>query len=63
MYNVTFIRLKKYFSYLYGKVVDLNDMLALKLFITKILYVLKVCIPPLFLYLMQHSLIHLVDEL
>jgi hypothetical protein len=57
------IRLGKSLSRICSKVVDKADLKALRIYVVETMCVLEVCFPPSFFDIMQHSLIHLVDEL
>lgn len=61
--RTTLIRLGKCFSRICAKVVDPHDLPGLKLFVTETVCLLEICMPPAFFDLMEHVLIHLVDEL
>ena len=57
------IRLGKSFARICARVVDKAEIGALRLYVVETMCVLEVCFPPAFFDIMQHSLIHLVDEM
>ena len=57
------IRLGKSFSRICAKVVDKSEIAALRLYVVETMCILEVCFPPAFFDVMEHSLVHLVDEL
>ena len=57
------IRLGKCFSRICARVVDRGEIKALRLYVVETMCILEVCFPPAFFDVMQHTLIHLVDEL
>ena len=57
------IRLGKSFSRICARVVDKTELSALRLYVVETVCILEVCFPPTFFDIMQHTLIHLVDEL
>ena len=57
------IRLGKSLSRICARVVDKAELEALRLYVVETVCVLEVCFPPAFFDIMEHSLIHLVDEL
>ena len=57
------IRLGKSLSRICAKVVDKAEIEALRLYVVETVCILEVCFPPAFFDVMQHSLVHLVDEL
>ena len=63
--HTTLIRLVKCFTRLMCKGMDLAKILAppLRLFVVETVCVLEICMPPFFFDLMEHMLIHLVDDL
>ena len=61
--RTTLIRLGKSFNRICARVVDKADMAALRLYVAETLCFLEVCFPPSFFDIMEHTLIHLVDEL
>ena len=61
--RTTLIRLGKSFSRICTRVVDRAELEALRLYVVEIMCILEVCFPPAFFDIMQHTLIHLVDEL
>ena len=61
--RTTLIRLGKSLSRICARVVDNSELSALRLYVTETLCLLEVCFPPSFFDVMEHSLIHLVDEL
>ena len=56
------IRLGKSFQRICARVVDKAELDALRLYVVETICILEVCFPPAFFDVMQHSLIHLVDE-
>ena len=56
------IRLGKSFNRICARVVAKSDLKALRLYVAETICILEVCFPPAFFDVMQHSLIHLVDE-
>ena len=57
------IRLGKSFTKICARVVDKGEIKALRLFVVETMCILEVAFPPAFFDVMQHTLIHLVDEL
>ena len=57
------IRLGKSLSRICAKVVDKTEIAALRLYVVETICILEVCFPPAFFDVMQHTLVHLVDEL
>ena len=57
------IRLGKSFAKICCRVVDKRSIDALRLYVAETMCILELCFPPAFFDVMQHSLIHLVDEL
>ena len=57
------IRLGKSFNRICTRVVDKAQMMALRLYVVETLCILEVCFPPAFFDVMQHTLVHLVDEM
>lgn len=57
------IRLGKSLHRICARVVDKSEIAALRLYVVETVCVLEVCFPPAFFDIMQHSLVHLVDEL
>ena len=57
------IRLGKSLSRICAKVVDKAEIEALRLYVVETVCILEVCFLPAFFDVMQHSLVHLVDEL
>jgi hypothetical protein len=57
------IRLGKSFTRICAKVVDKNSLADLRVYVAETLCFLEVCFPPAFFDIMEHSLVHLVDEL
>lgn len=57
------IRLGKCFNRICARVVVKSELAALRLYVVETLCVLEVCFPPAFFDVMQHTLVHLVDEL
>jgi hypothetical protein len=56
------IRLGKSFSRICGRVVDKGQIEALRVYVVETMCLLELCFPPAFFDVMQHTLIHLVDE-
>lgn len=61
--RTTLIRLGKCLNRICARVVDKRELSALKLYVAETMCYLEVCFPPSFFDIMQHSLIHLVDEI
>ena len=61
--RTTLIRLGKSLNRICARVVDKSDIPALRLYVTETLCLLEVCFPPAFFDIMEHTLVHLVDEL
>lgn len=61
--RTTLIRLGKCFNRICARVVDKRELPALKLYVAETMCYMEVCFPPSFFDIMQHSLIHLVDEI
>lgn len=57
------IRLGKSFNRICTRVVDKSQLKALRLYVVETMCILEVCFPPAFFDVMQHTLIHLVDEM
>ena len=57
------IRLGKSFSRICSRVVEKTELDALRLYVVETMCILEVCFPPAFFDIMQHLLIHLVDEI
>lgn len=57
------IRLGKCLSRICARVVDKAAVGALRLYVVETICILEVCFPPAFFDIMQHTLVHLVDEL
>ena len=57
------IRLGKCFSRICARVVVKSELEALRLYVAETICILEVCFPPSFFDIMQHTLVHLVDEL
>lgn len=57
------MRLGKSLSRICARVVDKAAIEALRLYVVETICILEVCFPPAFFDIMQHLLIHLVDEL
>ena len=57
------IRLGKCLKRICARVVDIAELDKLRLYIVETICMLEVCIPPSFFDIMEHPLIHLVDEL
>ena len=60
--RTTLIRLGKSFNRICARVVDKSTIAALRLYVAETLCLLEVCFPPSFFDVMEHTLIHLVDE-
>ena len=56
------IRLGKSFSRICARVVVKSELEALRLYVVETICILEVCFPPSFFDIMQHTLVHLVDE-
>ena len=56
------IRLGKCFSRICARVVVKAEIGALRLYVVETICILEVCFPPAFFDIMQHLLVHLVDE-
>ena len=61
--RTTLIRLGKCLSRICAKVVVRSELPALRLYVTETMCFLEVCFPPGFFDIMEHLLVHLVDEL
>lgn len=61
--KTTLIRLGKCLNRICARVVDKNELSALRLYVAETMCYLEVCFPPSFFDIMQHSLVHLVDEI
>lgn len=61
--RTTLIRLGKCFNRICARVVDKSDLPALRLYVIETMCYLEVYFPPSFFDIMQHNLIHLVDEM
>ena len=57
------IRLGKSLSRICSKVVEKAEIEALRLYVVETICILEVCFPPAFFDIMQHTLVHLVDEM
>ena len=57
------MRLGKSLSHICGKVIEKNEIAALRVYVAETLCFLEVCFPPSFFDVMEHTLVHLVDEL
>ena len=57
------IRLGKSFIRICARVVDKVELEALRLYVVEIMCVLEVSFPPAFFDIIQHCLVHLVDEM
>lgn len=57
------IRLGKSLSQICARVVDKSEIAALRVYVAETLCFLEVCFPPSFFDVMEHTLVHLVDEL
>lgn len=60
--RTTLIRLGKSLSRICARVVDKNEIATLRLYVAETLCYLEICFPPSFFDVMEHTLIHLVDE-
>lgn len=61
--RTSLIRLGKSLSRICARVVDKAELPALRVYVAETLCFLEVCFPPSFFDVMEHTLIHLVDEL
>ena len=61
--RATLIRLGKSLNRICARVVDKSDIGGLRLYVVETLCLLEICFPPSFFDIMEHLLIHLVDEL
>lgn len=61
--RTTLIRLGKSLNRICARVVDKTELAALRVYVAETLCFLEVCFPPAFFDVMEHTLIHLVDEL
>ena len=61
--RTTLIRLGKCFARICARVVDKSEIAALKLYVAETMCFLEVCFPPSFFDIMEHTLVHLVDEM
>ena len=61
--RTTLIRLGKSFNRICARVIDKSEIAALRLYVVETICILEVCFPPAFFDIMEHSLVHLVDEL
>lgn len=61
--QTTLIRLGKCFTRICARVADKNELAALKLYVAETMCFLEVCFPPSFFDIMEHTLVHLVDEM
>lgn len=61
--RTSLIRLGKSLSRICARIVDKAELEALRLYVVETMCVLEVCFPPAFFDIMQHTLVHLVDEL
>ena len=61
--RTTLIRLGKSLNRICARVVERADIPALRLYVTETLCYLELCFPPSFFDIMEHSLVHLVDDL
>ena len=57
------IRLGKSLNRICARVVDKTEIAALRVYVAETLCFLEVCFPPSFFDVMEHTLVHLVDEL
>lgn len=57
------IRLGKSLNRICARVLDKAELKALRLYVVETMCILEVCFPPAFFDVMQHCLIHLVDEI
>ena len=61
--RTTLIRLGKSLNRLCARVIDKADIPALRLYVIETLCYLELCFPPSFFDIMEHNLVHLVDDL
>ena len=61
--RTTLIRLGKCFNRICAKVIEKAEISALRLYVVETLCFLEVCFPPAFFDIMEHTLVHLVDEI
>ena len=57
------MRLGKSLNRICARVVDKSEIAALRLYVAETLCVLEICFPPSFFDVMEHTLVHLVDEI
>ena len=57
------IRLGKSLNRICARVVERTELAALRVYVAKTLCFLEVCFPPSFFDVMEHMLVHLVDEI
>jgi hypothetical protein len=57
------IRLGKSLNRICARVVEKTELAALRVYVAETLCILEVCFPPSFFDIMEHSLVHLVDEI
>lgn len=57
------IRLGKSLNKICARVVDKAALASLRVYVVETICILEVCFPPAFFDIMQHTLVHLVDEL
>lgn len=61
--RTTLIWLGKHLTHICAKAIDPRNLNGLRFFLTEFVCMLEISMPPTFFNLMQHLLIHLVDEL
>jgi hypothetical protein len=61
--RTTLVRLGKSLTRICTRVVEKSEIAALRVYVAETLCFLEVCFPPSFFDVMEHSLVHLVDEL
>ena len=57
------IRLGKCLNRICARVVEKSELAALRVYVAETLCVLELCFPPSFFDIMEHTLVHLVDEI
>lgn len=60
--RTTLIRLGKCFNRICARVIEKADIAPLRLYVVETMCYLEVCFPPAFFDIMEHTLVHLVDE-
>ena len=60
--RTTLIRLGKCFNRICARVIDKAEVAALRLYVVETMCYLEVCFPPAFFDIMEHTLVHLVNE-